>query len=407
MSYKLFYPIILTLVLCATSCSSHSDSADDWMLWSVDCKSPENIKYDYMPAEISMLYLEVNSAGGDVTLTCTNHANLEPIGLGGSATYDCGWGQFTVSGRQIECHFPEDTSVKAPEQEQITISARSGGNVVNTLLRVIRTFGDPAADPEPEPLPDKYKFKLVRGALMPFMNENFTIPAPFDYLTYIITDYYDRTSSNRIPDYTQYYDSIVWCADGFPNTVRIYERSNSATSTEEHFSPYCSTHFFRSGDVRNHLKGYRDGEVAYSYTLTTTLFERDFLCYDWTNGSVVILNPGTTGIYCSLDSGYEYLAGHTQEINGTRYAQIYAKNSHSLPDAEFLTVSQQALLKLMADNVGQPRDATGMTGTFTCLPTEGVEALKYWATATTRILLVRQLPDENNSETYYLHFESK
>ncbi|MCM1355153.1 MAG: hypothetical protein NC212_01950 [Staphylococcus sp.] len=61
----------------------------------------------------------------------------------------------------------------------------------------------------------------------------------------------------------------------------------------------------------------------------------------------------------------------------------------------------------MADNIGRPSDATGMTGTFTCLPTEGVEALKYWANATTRVLLVHQLPDENNSETYYLHFESK
>ena len=62
----------------------------------------------------------------------------------------------------------------------------------------------------------------------------------------------------------------------------------------------------------------------------------------------------------------------------------------------------------MADNIGQAQNATGKTGLFKCLPSEDVEALKFWENKTTRLLLLHKLPDEEYGlEKYYLHFEAK
>lgn len=380
----------------------------DWMYWSHDNKSPENIKYDYKLDAVSKLYLEVNYKGGDVTLICNNYHDILPIGMDGSNTYDCGWGVFVVDGRQVKCHFPEDALGKENVSDQITISAMSGNEIVNTILYVDRYFGELVPEPDTEELSDKYKFKLVRGALMPFMYDDFSIPAPLDNISFKITDYYDRFQVIGFPEFTQYYDSIVWCADEFPNTVRVYERMNMANSTEEHFSSQWSTHFFKSADIKTQLKGYRDGKVVFSTSLATYIFERDFLCYDWINGSVVILNPGNSGVYCLLDQRYEYQAGHTQEMNGTRYAHINVWNKDGLSGEELLSHKREGLVKLMADNIGPAQSPAGKIGSFKCLPSEGVEAMNFWENKTTRIILLHRLADEDYGfEDYYLHFEAK
>ena len=145
---KYLIPIFtIVIVLCVSSCSSNSDELTDWMYWSNDNQSPENIKYDYVPGAVSKLYLEVNYKGGDITLICNNYDTLQPIGTDGSNTYDCGWGVFTVDGRQVKCHFPEDASGKPQATEQITISAKNGKEVVNTVLLVKRTFGELVPEP--------------------------------------------------------------------------------------------------------------------------------------------------------------------------------------------------------------------------------------------------------------------
>ncbi len=400
---KLIYSLFALLLLSACS---NDDPIDSWMRWSHENQSPEDIKYDYMLDALTKLYIEVNYKGGDITLICNNYDRLDPIGPGGTNTYDCGWGVFTVDGRTVRCHFPEDASGKPEAIDQITLSATKGNTVVNTILLVKRTFGE--LQPQPAELEDKYKFQLAYTGLMPFMNDDFTVPAPFDNLSFRVTDYLGRFQSLGFPEFTQHYDSIVWCAEGMPNTVRIYERSNTATSTHENFISQWSTHFFHAGEVKSSLKGYKGGEVVHSSSLTTRLYERDFLCYDWKDGSVVILNPGNTGIYCLLDTEYEYQASHTQELDGIRYAHINVWNKHAIPDAKFLEVKQQALIKLMAENLGKGVELPWSTGLFKCLPDKGVEELMFWENKTTRIVLVHDLPDEEyDREDYYLHFEEK
>ncbi|MCM1484319.1 MAG: hypothetical protein NC043_08270, partial [Muribaculaceae bacterium] len=149
-------------------------------------------------------------------------------------------------------------------------------------------------------------------------------------------------------------------------------------STEEHFSSQWSTHFFKSGEIKNRLKGYRDGEVVYSTLLTTYLYERDFLCYDWVEGSFAIAKPSNQGIYCLLDKRYEYTALDAQMMNDVRYGHIGVGSIYGLSEAERYSHMQEALIKLMADNVGPAQSAAGKTDSFKCLPSEGVEALKFW-----------------------------
>lgn len=256
-------------------------------------------------------------------------------------------------------------------------------------------------------VPDKYKFKFVEAGMTTLMGEDYPFTAPFDNITYRITDNYERFESVGFPEFTQYYDSIVWCANNLPNTVRIYEQENTENYIKQHIEHQWSTHFFNKGEQKTMLKGYRNGEVVYSTSLTTTLRERDFLCYDWTKGSIAIGNPGNVSIYCILDSQCEYQAFHTQEQNGIRFAQIRVWNKKSVPETEFLPISRNALIKLMTDNVGQAQSPSGKVDSFKCLLSKGDEALNYWENKTTRILLMLSAPDEYGLQDYYLHFESK
>ncbi len=386
----------------------HQTFFGDYMSWSFYTNAPQNISYDSYSGRDAQFYIEANYLGGDILVLCENCARLDPIGPDDTYTYDCGWGVFTVEGPKLWCHFPEDASPREPEEVVLVLSTKKKSGTISTNFLIKRTFGELTPDPGTEQVPDEQKFRLVRSGLSPFMNGDFTVPAPFDNITYQITDYLGRYQALGFPSFTAAYDSIVWCADGFPNTLRIYESCNAEGYSEEHFSSQWSTHFFRSGEVKSHLKGYRNGQVIYSTTLTTALYERDFLCYDWTLGSVVLLNPGNTGIYCQLDTRYEYQAGHTQMLDGTRYAHINVWNKNSVPEAEFLAVKQEALIKLMTDNIGQGISPSGKIEAFKCLPTEDIEAITYWENKTTRILLLHKLPDEDyGREDYYLHFESK
>lgn len=379
----------------------------DWMYWSHDNHSPENIEYAYTPDAVPQLNLEVNYKGGDITLTCTNYDHLMPIGADGTDTYDCGWGVFRIDGSQVKCHFPYDASGKPEATEQITISAKNGKTVMNTILHVKRTFGELTPDQDTEELAGKYKFKLVKAGMTPFMNNDFTVPAPFDNIVYRITDYYDRYYTFGFPEFTQHYDSIVWSAEGFPNTEKIYEHYNHDTSAEEHFTSQWSTHFFKSGEIKCQLKGYRNGKVVHSASLNTYLYERDFLCYDWVEGNFTIANPTNHGIYCLLDKKYEYTAFDMQEMNGTPYGYIGVRLTHDMSGAEQYTYMQDALTELMTENIGQAQSAADKIALFKCLPTKRFEAIKYWENKTTRILLLHQLPEDDVREKYYLHIEAK
>lgn len=259
---------------------------------------------------------------------------------------------------------------------------------------------------EPEGMPDKFQFKLAKSGFMPFMDDNFQVPAPFDNLSFKIVDYLDRYTPVGIPEFVEPYDSIVWSAKDMPNTVRIYERKINDSSSEEHFSARWSSHFFTPGSVMSYLKGYSDGKVIYVDSLRIDKFERDFLCFDWTKGSICIANPRTTVVYCLLDNSREYSVIDTREINGTRYSEIYALNHRSIPDENFLPTSKAILIQLMRENVGDGKSANAFEQSFKCIP-KGMVSELFWENKTTRIMLLHELPSDTSLEDYSLHVEAK
>lgn len=264
----------------------------------------------------------------------------------------------------------------------------------------------PEEPDEPDGVPDKYQFKLAKSGFMPFMDDNFQVPAPFDNLSFKIVDYLDRYTPVGIPEFVEPYDSIVWSAKDMPNTVRIYERKINDSSSEEHFSARWSSHFFTPGSVMSYLKGYSDGKVIYVDSLRIDKFERDFLCFDWTKGSICIANPRTTVVYCLLDNSREYSVIDTREINGTRYSEIYALNHRSIPDENFLPTSKAILIQLMRENIGEGKSANAFEQSFKCIP-KGMVSELFWENKTTRIMLLHELPSDTSLEDYSLHVEAK
>lgn len=395
-------PCLIMVCLFFTACDK--DDGENIMLWSIDNQSTENIQSGYEHSVNPKIYIEANYKGGDVVLTCKNYDLLNPI-MGNSNTYDCGWATITTEANQVKIHFPYNASDVPAASEQVTVSAKNGRRVVNTTIRVARTFGEDQPDPEPQPLPEKYKFKLTRSGFIPFMNDDFELPSPLDQVIFRITDINGDYNPFDFPDYTQYYDSIVWSAKDLPNTVRIYESKSTSEGTEVYFKTQWGSHFFKSGTVKTYLKGYRNGKVEYADELDITLYERDFLCFDWTNGSVILQKPTNIGVFCLLDTDYEYQVNDTREANGVRYSKITPLNHKHHSEADFLVIAQEAIKTLMKNSIGDGQKADGKESLFKCLP-DGVEAGLFWENKTTRMLLLHQLPDESIDEKYYLHIES-
>lgn len=411
---KKYLIIALFALLTVAFSGCNDDDENDNMVWELVSNSDTDMilvsidnKSDF--SSPSNIWVKAGYKSGDIVLRCINHPISWSL-VGPNDLYtnpDMGFTISKVDNNTLKVHFDEDASGKPEETDQIAITNSDGKPIVcNTLLWITRSFGELQPD-NPEDFPDKYRFKLAKAGFTPFMNDDFKVPAPFDNLSFRLLDYLDRDIPLGLPEFVEPYDSIVWSAKGMPDTYRIYERHSDENSLEEYFTSQWSTHFFNSGgSLMSYAKGYSDGKVIYSDSLRIDTYARDFLCFDWTKGSVAILNPYTTGIYCRLDKSREYNVVDVQEINGTRYSEIYVWNHKYLSDEDFLPFSKEALIRLMKENIGDGISAQGNTDVFKCIP-DGREAERVWENKATRIVLLHELPSDTTTEKYYLLAEAK
>lgn len=91
---------------------------------------------------------------------------------------------------------------------------------------------------------------MIKAGFTPFMNIDSPLPASLDLVTFRITDMNGNYSPLEIPKFTQHYDSIVWSAEGFPHTFRVYDSNVTVDGAEEHIITQWSTHFFKNGKVK-------------------------------------------------------------------------------------------------------------------------------------------------------------
>lgn len=406
---KIFIPFMALVCLLLTACDK-DEIVRPPIEWTWDILTPESVKYvggsiGWSPG----LNFRANGMEGDVVITCTNYGNLS-FAETSSESYDCGWATVRIEGNKVKIHFPYNVSGTQPASEEITVIGRDGKAKATAVIGLTRTFesGEPGEQPEPEPVPDAAKFKMKRSGFTTFMQIESYFPAPLDLLTFRITDINDNYTPLGFPDYTQYYDSIVWSADDMPHTFRIYERVVAEGGTEQNFTPQWSSNFFRSGTIKTHLKGYYEGKVGYETSLDVDLHARDFLGIEW--GPVVLLNPQNLTTYCLLDTTYEYQVNDILAIGENPYSKIIPVNHKGLSHSDYMSAAQKAIKTIMETNVGNGQNAKGKESLFKCLPEKNVEAQLYWENKTSRMLMLHQIPDDSDElfqEDYYLHIEPK
>ena len=405
-------PFMVLVCLLLTACDKDDVLPARPMEWSYEIITPANVQFLKSTTDVSPSYFfETNGKGGDMVMTCDNYDVLNPIS-GDSYVYDCGWTTLKIEGNQVKIHFaPSTPDDVALTHEEIQISANDGDRKVYTLIGFSRVINEEGTtDPQPEGLPEEAKFKMIMSEYTPFMRIESPLPAPLDLITFRITDINGEYSPIDIPEFTHYYDSIVWSADDFPHTFKVFEYEASAKGSETHITTQWSSHFFKSGTVNSHLKGYRDGKVKYETSHRITLYDRDFLGLEW--GTVILQKPTNLTAHCLLDRDYEY---KLYDIVAKDYAPYspYSRfvpvNHQLLPEAEFLPTTKKAVMTLMENSLGAGENANGKESLFKCLPEKGVVAERYWENETTRMLMLHRLPDEEGlaEESYYLHIEPK
>lgn len=406
---KLFIPFIVLGCLLFTGCDE-DEIVSESMEWTFEILTPESVKLEGVSlgwmTSIPGYSFRATGEEGDIVMTCENYDVLH-LASGNSDTYDCGWATVKVEANQLKIHFPYNISGAPEASETITITANNGNERGKTSIDLVRTFEN-GEQPGPEPQPEESKFKMTMAGFTPFMQLDSPLPAPLDLVTFRITDINDNYTPSGFPEFTQYYDSIVWSAKGFPHTFRVYESNATEKETEEHLATQWSSHFFKSGAIKNCLRGYRDGKVEYETSLDVTLYERDFLGIEW--GTVVLQKPQNLTTYCLLDTDYEYQVNDIVAKDGNPFSEIIPVNHKLLSDSELLTEERKAIKTLMENNVGEGQGAEGKELLFKCLPEKGVEAEMYWENKTTRMLMLHQLPDDPDGlvqEKYYLHIEPK
>ncbi len=276
-------------------------------------------------------------------------------------------------------------------------------NIVYELLEIISDI-PVSVTPEPEELPEEAKFKLKMVQLVPFMDLDTPLAAPFDLLTFRILNHRDEYSFPVAPDFLKYYDLIEMSSPVLPDTYCVYRYSTGENGTGESFTPQWSSYFYEKTDFPICLKGYKDGKLIYECSTTQVMRERDFLGVDWENGSIAIANPKTNGIYCVLDNRYEFLLTDTQKANETCYIEIGVNYSSGLTDAENLTHQQEGLRWLLNKHLGEKSSLTASD--FKTLP-EGVDVVETYENSTTRVAILHQPVDDLHEERYYTIAESK
>ena len=362
------------------------------VLW-VGCDKDEPID----KVEIIKMYVSAETGtytpwGSEVPVECMlvkEDGDLEysHLAFGGIQGFDY------VRGHEYELEVRKTTLANPPAD---------GSNIAYELLKIINDI--PPVTPKPEELPEEAKFKLEMVQLVPFMDLDTPLAAPFDFLTFRILNHRGEYSFPTTPDFLKYYDLIEMSSPLLPDTYCVYRYSTDGNSTGRSFTSQWGSYFYEKTDFPICLKGYKDGKLIYEYSTTLVMRERDFLGVDWKNGSIALANPKTNCIYNVLDTRYEFLLTDTQKVNGTCYIKIQVPNSSHLADAEYLKTQEEALKWLLKKHLGGKSSLTASD--FKTLP-KGADVVETYENKTTRVAIVHQNADDLHEECYYAIAESK
>ena len=245
----------------------------------------------------------------------------------------------------------------------------------------------------------------------PYENKAATsTPAPFDFLGFRILlpdGQYEAFGAQRY----EYYDSIVWSSLEFPETFRIYEKNIYGSSSQQHLVSQWGSYFFNTGSHQTFLRGYKNGRIICSDSVTFELKDRDFLCFDWSNCTAVPRQDGLQRIYCQLDSFLEFKMSSPVEVDGTKAFDIYVGFRDYWSEEIILNWQETRLSHLLWTHLGNrvDYDRSEVTSIFKLLSPDDLPGNLY-ENEKTRAIVMHRLPGDDDNpgdECFYIHVESK
>lgn len=259
-------------------------------------------------------------------------------------------------------------------------------------------------------LPSVYKFKLeMEGQPKALYGGEFKNGAPFDLISFRIVDGNGVYAPGLMaPDFVQPYDSIVWSAKGLPDTYKIYNRFVEDGYSGDKMVHEISTCFYHPGVIANYYKGYRNGRVIHCDSVVIDIRNRDFLCFNWHNWTEIELTEDVHCAYNGLDRKYKYSFTNPffpdKEVCWTSISAKSPLNTVSLTPEESLA----GLLSLL-ENAGVEKvdiDLSAAANLFSTLTGDG-EPVGFYENESTRVLLLHNVDDDWDLDSYSLHVEAK
>lgn len=297
-----------------------------------------------------------------------------------------------VRGHEYELEVRKTTLANSPSGDS---------NITYTLLRIISDI--PTGTPEPDELPEEAKFMLKMVELTPFMELGSQTAAPFDFLTFQILNHRGEYEFPYMPEFLQYYDTIIMSSPVLPDTFCIYSYDADEDGTGFQFSAQWSSYFYEKEDFPIYLKGYKDGKLIYEYSMTQVMRVRDFLGVDWANGRVELDDPENSYIYNILDTRHKFLLSEIQKRNNTSFVRIQVPVYPESTD-EYLEEQEAGLRWLLQKHLGEKSSLTASD--FRTLP-EDAEVVETYENSTTIVAILHQNADDSHEECYYAVAEPK
>lgn len=196
------------------------------------------------------------------------------------------------------------------------------------------------------------------------------------------------------PKFCNFYDSITWSVDGYAQSRTIFKKAANTVQTSEFTSQWGGC-FFEKGPVKSRLHGYKNGKEVHTDSLTTTLHQRDFLCFDWDTVDLSLSGESFVAYSPILPLQTSFRIDYPQEENGHIFTRVRFSHNRAIPPAEQFQLTKESLTLLMDHFLGSPR------------PTDREESLHLfyriadnetpvmlWQTETTNALLMIEEADE-------------
>lgn len=233
---------------------------------------------------------------------------------------------------------------------------------------------------------------------------------PFQNIHFALINKDGYTSSTDA--YWEYFDSIVWKADGMGEyVVHRKEQGNTQSSFE------WTTYFFKSGTINTHFYGYKGKHIVYTYDLELDLIPQDFLCYNWDETYPYSQEMTFSSLLVPKFDLKAYKPRKPADDKGDfhPFAQLFVipktSTKSNLPYVPKKWEIERSILTGLMDTYYGVHDEIKQEGNmmsvyrsmFKTLPENDIP-IYYWQSKTTRVLLVitqKEKKDEESSEDNY------